>query len=193
VEYSPANNCNADGWDEWKLRFQHFTVLGSKINVTYEPQNAANTGDADDDTYQTRKECAEGILFLNKVGGTGIINTTSTMATIQNLPYQRKGTVKAGINGIGRGTSLSMKYSAKHFEGVSDVADNATMKGQMDSGMAAAAQPNERSYFNVGILPTIHAQGLHPPNGILRINVEYITKLTEATTTNQLTAGRPDM
>jgi hypothetical protein len=167
-------------------------VLGSKLNATYEPQNtAASTVDADNE-YQAQKESAEGILFLNKVGGTGIINTGSTMATISTLPYQRKGTVKAGNQGIGRGTSLSMKYSAKRFEGVTDVNDNHTLRGQMDSGIVSPAQPAERSYFNIGILPTIHAQGLHPPNGILRINVEYITKLTEVTTTNQISIGRPD-
>ena len=27
LEYSPGVNCNADGYDNWKTRFQHFTVL----------------------------------------------------------------------------------------------------------------------------------------------------------------------
>jgi hypothetical protein len=167
LEYHPgiAHQPNADGYDDWKLRFQHYTVLGSRCQVTYEPLNVPNTDDAVVDSDNAKRESNQAILFLNKVGGSGLVNTTSTMSTISKFPYQKKVAIRAGHTEIGKGGSLSMNYSAKAFEGVTNVMDNTTLKGNLDSGVIAPSQPPERSYFNIGILPTIHALNVHPPPG----------------------------
>ena len=191
LEYSPGVNCNADGWDDWKLRFQHFTVLGSKCDVTYEPiARDIPAGTSEPDQAEISKsESNQAVLFVHKAGSTGVINATSTMATIGKDPYLKKASVYVEAGTIGRPARLSCKYSAKKFEGVVNVMDNTTLRGSMDSGIASPAQPVERSYFNVGLIPTIHAAGAHQCAGILRINLEYITKLTEPTQTNQPSLG----
>lgn len=175
--YAPGNVVNAEGWDDWRLRFQHYTVLGSRISATYAPMNDSNDA----------REVNEAVFYLTKSGAVGTVNGLTQAKNINKLPYTRKAAIKAGETGIGKGGSISMNYSAKRFEGLNSVIDNATMKGQFENPFANAAQPLERSYFNVGICSTIPNSVL-PPKGILKIQISYIVKLTEPTSTNQVTA-----
>jgi len=195
LEYSPGVNCNADGYDNWKTRFQHFTVLGSKCQATYEPQSR-NQPDglspAEQHAYN-ESDSNQSIFFVHKAGSTGIINATSTMATIGTDPYLQKSSVYVETGSAGRPARVTSKYSTKRFEGVKDVMDNTTLRGVLDSGITSPAQPVERSYFNVGIIPTIHAAGAHQCAGVMRINLEYICKLTEPTQTNIPSLGMLNM
>jgi hypothetical protein len=172
--YAPGNVVNAEGYSDWKDRFQHYTVLGSKLSAVFTPQNDSNDA----------REINEATFYLSKAGGTGEVNALTAAKDINKMPYTRKTAIKAGETGIGKGGSLSMNYSAKKFEGLRNVIDNATMKGQFGNAYASASQPTERSYFNIGIVQTIPATAL-PPKGILKIQLSYIVKLTEPTGTNR--------
>jgi len=177
--YAPGQVVNAEGYNQWKDRFQHFCVLGSQIKANFIPLNQDN---------ETHREQEEATVYITLAGATGVVNNTTDMKDINKMPYLRKATVRAGVQGIGKGASLIHNYSAKKFEGIKSVVDNSTMKGQFDNSYASASQPNERSYFNVGICRTV-PQNVVPPRGMLRIQINYIVKLTEPTISNQVSVN----
>lgn len=185
--YNPTHGlvCNADGYAEWNERFQHFTVLGSKIQVTYQPIQAGH-----DSTGLTAY--TPSTLFITLAGHPDQITTTTPMREIVKLPYLKRGQVMA--NSVdASGVRLYSFYSAKKFEGVKDVMDNAKLKGSFANVINTPHQPVESSFFNIGIVPTQYqnlGQSSVPvqPQGIMRVKVEYIVKLTEPTDTNQVSA-----
>lgn len=181
LDYGAAvANVNADGWDEWKDRFQHFTVLGSKIQVTYEPINVQ---------YEPNgaPKFIPGTLYINLSGVNGAIDPLTACKDVIKKPYTKRAQIMQSSDAGGK--RLYSFYSAKKFEGVSDVLDNSNLRGRLGTG----APPSENSFFNVGIVPTINsalggAVTQYLPGGVMRIKLEYIAKLTEPTLTNEVSA-----
>ncbi len=180
AEYGPAVNPNATGWAEWTHRYQHFTVLGAKITATFEP-----IGVSDGETQVPTT------MYIGVAGEPNLMNAGTEMSAINKFPYFNRGSLVPGrqysstSQMSGQGVRLVKTYSAKKFEGVKDVADNDQLRGSFDGH-----QPEERSYFYVGIRNTIPsgAAADRMPEGLMRIKVEYITKLTEPTESNQVQA-----
>ena len=191
VKYGPSVQVtNADGWDEWYQRYFHFTVVGSKITVTFEPTGINNASA----TATNAVPCA---VYIVKGGANTSISTGTEMSAINKLPYLKKAHITPQNSTFGTagsatyrsttqsGVSMSMGYSAKRFEGVKDVRDNEQLKGAMGGNPAI---PTENSYFTVG-LRNIIASGAATDSmisGVMSIKVEYITLLSEPTTTNQV-------
>lgn len=176
---------NADGYNEWNERFNHFTVLGSKIQVTYQPIQAAHDATGKALTAPTT-------LYITLAGHAGQIGPSTPMSAIAGLPYQKRAQIM-GSNTDASGARLWSFYSAKKFEGVKDVMDNAKLKGTFSNSLTSPHQPVEQSFFNVGLVPTAQQSlGISSPPkipaGIFRVKVEYIVKLTEPTNTNQVSA-----
>lgn len=185
--YGPSQaTINAEGWDDWKDRYSHFTVLGSKISVTYEPIGI--------DGANVAVPCT---AYINLAGNTSQIATGSEMSLINKLPYTKRASmVPAQTNSQGGGLVSSSTwnnqgvrmyhfYSTKSFEGVKDVSDNEQLKGNM---LSSPAVPQEGSFFTVGLRNTIPSGTATDRmlNGILRVKIEYITLLTEPTSTNKV-------
>lgn len=137
--------------------------------------------------------------YINLAGNTSQIATGTEMSIINELPYtkrasmvpsqtnsQQGGLVSSSTWG-NNGVRLFHFYSTKSFEGVKDVSDNEQLKGAM---LASPAVPNEGSFFTVGLRNTIPSGTATDRmlNGILRIKIEYITLLTEPTSTNKVQA-----
>lgn len=182
AEYGPSVAItNADGWDEWNARFQHFTVVGSKCQVSYEPLSVGY-----DPNGNSRFE--PGTLYCNLAGVTGAITPSTACKDVISKPYTSRSQILSS-NAQG-GKRLYGFYSAKKFEGVKDVMDNSNLRGRMSAG---GAVPSENSFFTVGIVPTLaNTLGGTPANnlpaGIMRVKMEYIVKLSEPTLTNQVSA-----
>ena len=188
-KYGPTQPLvNAEGWDDWVSRYAHFTVLGSKIQSTYEPIGIDGANVAVPTT-----------AYINLAGNTTQISTGTEMSRINELPYtkrasmvpsqtnsQQGGLVSSSTWG-NNGVRLFHFYSTKSFEGVSDVADNEQLKGSM---LTNPAIPDEGSVFTVGLRNTIPSGTATDRmlNGILRVKIEYIVLLTEPTSTNQVQA-----
>ena len=171
---------NADGFDEWKDRFQHFTVLGSKIQITYEPIDVQYEPSGAPKFIPTT-------LYVNLSGVNGAIDPLTACKDVIKKPYTKRAQIMQ--SSAAGGKRLYQFYSAKKFEGVSDVLDNSNLRGRMGTG----APPSENSFYNVGIVPTINSNlggqvSQTSPSGIMRIKVEYIAKLTEPTLTNEVSA-----
>lgn len=178
AEYGPTIHPNATGWAEWTHRYQHFTVLGAKVTATFEPIGV------DDGLTQVPTT-----MYIGVAGEPNLMNAGTEMSQINKYPYFNRGSLVPGrqysstSQMSGQGVRLVKTYSTKKFEGVKDVADNAQLKGDFDG-----TQPDEKSYFYVGIRNTIPSGAANDrmPQGLMRIKVEYITKLSEPTESNQV-------
>ncbi len=208
ANYGPSQSTiNALGVADWEQRYSHFTVLGSRIQATCQAVKAS---------IVTTKE-VPGTFYINLSGAPvdkNPIDRNSQPADIMELPYTVRARIiaAAGNNTFSTSTSvpgarLSMNYSTKRFEGVSDVMDNATLRGQFDNAETTGGQlsPAEQSMFTLGFIPTMPYFGAvapgsgdppvppgSPPSGLLQdqlvtIKMEYIVKLTEPSSTNQPT------
>lgn len=174
--YGPGvSGVHADGWTEWKDRYQHFTVLGAKLSVTCQP-------------YGTGEDQSEpGLLFVNLAGIGNKVNNTTTAAQLNVLPYTKKGQLYANSTG-NTGSRCYMFYSAKKFEGVVDVADNSNLRGSFDNTFhpSGGSTPAEQSFFNIWVGNVNPAATKAVSKCVLRLKVEWIAKLTEPTDTNQV-------
>lgn len=191
TKYGPSiTTQNATGWDEWVNRYAQFTVLGSRIQVTYEPYGVEATAGA---------KQVPTTVYINLAGNESQIGSGTQMTRINELPYTKRASIIPNLtnsiqsgalstgNSANAGVRLFHNYSAKKFEGVSDVADNDQLKGAM---LTAPLKPAEQSWFTVGLRNTIPSTAADErmPQGILRVKLEYITLLTEPSSTNYVQA-----
>lgn len=167
---------NADGWNEWTNRFQHYCVTGSKITATFEPaSNGVPT-----------------IMSLHTSGVGGAIQSSTTSARINTLPYVKKASiVSTGISVPNQaGARMSMNYSARKFEGVTDPDDNSNLRGRFANTLitppTVGLTPTEQSYYYVTFTPIDPATTGAMPRGVVRVKVEYIVHLKEPTESNQI-------
>eukprot|EP01050_Picozoa_sp_SAG11_P022247 SAG11_NODE_4159_length_2032_cov_5.648215_1_plen_294_part_00 len=179
---------NAEGYDEWAGRFQHFHVLGSKLQATYEPiQSSVTSSQTHTDGTIVQ---APTTLYTTLCGVTNQINTTTPMKAIIALPYCKRASLIASKNGLS-GKRVYNFYSAKKFENVKDVVDNSQLRGRFQNSFGSASQTSEMSFYNLGIVSTTEqslgqSTDKKPPAGLMRVKVEYIVKLSEPTNSNQV-------
>ena len=175
---NPVISQNADGFDTWSDRYQHFTVTGSRMTYTYEPMNAG----------------APAIFCSHMSGVSGAVNQNTTAARLNELPYVKRHSVvpqallAGGISGPGiRG---SMNYSARRFEGIKDPEDNSNLRGRFANSLVTppvvGATPSEQTFFYLAIAPIDPSATTVVSGGVLRVKIEYVVKLKEPTESNQI-------
>ena len=175
---NPVISQNADGFDTWSDRYQHFTVTGSRMTYTYEPMNAG----------------APAIFCSHMSGVSGAVNANTTAARLNTLPYVKRHSVvpqallAGGISGPGiRG---SMNYSARRFEGIKDPQDNSNLRGRFANSLVTppvvGATPSEQTFFYLAIAPIDPSATTVVSGGVLRVKIEYVVKLKEPTESNQI-------
>ena len=169
---------SADGFDTWSDRFQHFTIVGSKITYTFEP---FSTG-------------APAVFCSHLSGVSGAIQAATSAVRLNALPYTTRHSivssevnpVTAAYNGI-RG---SRNYSARSFEGVTDPVDNSNLRGRFANSLltppVTGATPSEQSFFYLALAPIDPSTAASVGKGVLRVKIEYIVKLREPTESNQV-------
>lgn len=178
-----SNITNAEGVERFEQQYKHFTVLGSRLQATYEP---FGTVAGDPSTLYLGLDSAPA----------STVTPATTMADINSRPFYKRAQVLGDAgNGAGQGVRLYQTYSARKFEGVKDPMDNSILRGSFASGTAAAPiaaiPPGEKTFFQLGLVNTVMPNsamgGTAAPGGIMRIKVEYITRLTETTLLNTVT------
>jgi len=192
-EYNPTGGLivNADGWDRYRLQYQHFTVLGSKIQTTCQPMTWSSSSSGDN-------EIAPTTAYIQLSGVDGQISRASPMRELVKKPYLKRAQIIASVGGGGTmsaGVRLYQFYSARKFEGVNDVMDNNNLRGRFANPNGNGASPQEQTYYNIGFVNTINqatypqvsADIKRPPKMLMRVKLEYIVKLTEPTDTNDVT------
>jgi len=183
----PVINANADGWNEWTNRYQHFCVTGSKMTYTFEP---TATG-------------APAVILSHLSGVGSAITTDTTSAFMNELPFAKRHSLSTSplFNVTSGGIRGSINYSARKFEGVIDPEDNTNLRGRFANPNltvpTVGATPGEQSFFYLALACINPADTNKMPKGVLRVKIEYITQMKEPTETNQIqvitdTANAPD-
>lgn len=173
--YSTATtNITADGWNEWTERYQHFTVLGSKCQATFEPYGI------EDDNYKE-----PGMLSIVLSGTNNAVQASTDSSGINTLPYMKKVNIMPG-SALNRGGRIYQFYSARKFEGVNDVNDNSNLRGRFQNPTQNAGAPSENSFFYINLSKLNPAQAKQMPKGMLTVKIEYIVNLSEPTQSNDV-------
>lgn len=137
------------GFDQWSVFYDHITVIGSKIRATYIPGSSP---------------------FI------ALIHTAdnATLSTVPNTVLERTGTQWKWLGNAGAGgntgNTLKKFFSTKKFFNVTDVKDNAMLKGSFTTS------PAEQAYYHVSLFqPNAGALG----DVAVTIEIEYICQLSE--------------
>ncbi len=148
------------GFDQWMIFYDHFTVIGSKIKVTYATTTTtAATGNV---------LCG---LYLNN---DTVLSTVSEFLLEEKL---NKYTVIGPIDGGKAITTLRHSFSASKFFGKKNIVGSAEYKG------TTAASPTEDAYYQVWVAALALADNPGPVDIV--VEIEYLAVLTERKTLAQ--------
>lgn len=202
---SLQNTTQPPGYKRYYGDYRHFTVLGSKIDVTAQPTGIDNTTGAEvylpSQLMVCKTGAKNGVLPAVQTGYAAA--TPMDMSKLQKLPYKKSAHV-ALIDGTKSvGGRVSMTYSTKKFEGINDVKDNDQFKGNMGMPAGTAgggggpltvvnpSNPSEGSFFSVIYGTRIDGRAQYSnaqmpatavaPPVTLRVRMSYIVRLTEPT------------
>lgn len=173
-----------EGFDDWlktgQGRYKNYAILGNKIQCNVLP--AAGTippsyvGEVSAYTDPQAYINNYAVGLHKCTNGQTDITSDSTLPLIQKMPYVRlrnmRGTVDQA-SGL-QGASLSDTYSAKKWEGVSDVKDVEKLKGNFTTPPAEGGQ---YQLFLASREPQTKTHQ-HPPV-LVRVKMEFIALLTD--------------
>ncbi len=148
------------GHDQWAAIYERYTVLGSKITVTYTPSGTSNVNGS----YM-------GVTLSGSVAPLG--NYTDIDNILESKLTSATRTVGNTLsNGFPRARDLSVSktFSAKKFFGVRDVQDGAALSAQV------GANPSRDAYFGVW---TAAVDGGDPGSISMRVQIDYIVLFKE--------------
>lgn len=141
------------GHDQWAAFYDHYTVVGARMNVK----------------FVSNLETVQG----NAICGIHMKDNSTTIPDIRPLLEQPKSNYKILTNGDAGGTvSVNQNFSSKRFFGLKDVVDNRAL-----IGAAFGANPTEDAYFH------IYAAGTNAfvDSGTVDciVTIDYVVMLTE--------------
>lgn len=175
---------SVEGLQEWVGssggRYKKFMVLGSKIDV-----NAIASADT---TAATKYVNNYSIGIHKCTTGGDDVKSTTTLPQIQKMPYTRlrNGTgaaVAAATGTTTQGIRLSDTYSAKKWEGVTNVKDNEKLQSSVSQTAPGYTAPSEGGKFQVFLASREPlSNDKQVPGQLVRVKVEYIALLTDPNT-----------
>lgn len=139
------------GYDQWMQFYNHFTVVGSKIKVTFVPEVATANG--------------------NNICTIHVADDTSVTTNL-TLLMERTGTVWGlAANMYGRPCTLTKKFSTKKFFNKSNVRDCEELKGSITAG------PSDQAHYHVSCF---NPDGTTDNNPVpIAVQIDYIVLLSE--------------
>lgn len=140
------------GFDEWMLRYNHFTVLGSKMTARFTGQSAAVT----DQIF---------VAVLLKASPTIDTNNFETLVEQNGGKYK----FVSGITGANASKVCVSKFSPKKFFSISNP-DQSQYRGD------AANNPNEQAYYHL-IAASTNFQD--PVSMAITVVIDYMVLFTE--------------
>lgn len=143
------------GYDEWAAFYDHYTVLGSKINVKFIPSTITPVTGSAIVSISTQDD-----FVTSGVIGTQLIERAASRWGIMT-----------GADAKGY-KSLTQTFSSKKFFGVSDVDDNIAKLGA-----ATLTNPSEQAFFHVSAGAVDNSS--NPSSITAIIQIDYILKFTE--------------
>lgn len=155
LNYGPGGrNAQPLGHDEWALFYNHATVIGSKIKVTFMP--TSNT------LVTANNICSVKLLGNNSLD-------TNIFSTLEQTGNKWK--LLGSADASPQGTTLYHNFSAKKFFGITNVRDADNIRGTFGSN------PSDQAYWH---LQCSALNGTDDPAAVdVIITVEYICLLSE--------------
>jgi hypothetical protein len=190
-EYGIGVQTNMDGYDDYKEKYQHFVVKSARIQATYTPFR---------ETADGANIANPAVCYIHKSGIIAGNNHPVTPSLqnwqLQKLPYLVKADVFSTYGMSNTGVRLFMNYSARKFESITDVVGASQLRGHFPEpiGGTGAQQPNETTFFTVGLLPMMknsNNAGHKAPKGYLTIKLEQIVTLAEPQAINDYLTPNP--
>lgn len=147
------------GFDQWTAFYDHFTVLGSKIRVTFTSM---------DDTPSTGTVACG--IYLDD-------NSTPPNNVIDFMEERKNTYMTLGSADSGNSSKvMTRKFSSKKFFGVKNIVGQSLYRGQMGN-FGTGSSPTEQAYWQIwatGLNATSDVSGIR-----VLIDIEYIAVLTE--------------
>ncbi len=182
--YAPnsGNRIDVESYNDWKTKFQNFTVLSSKLTATAKPYAHVGTTKAEDPTT----------LFIirssdeSDIGNSADL-TENNVQHILNKPYCKRRQMIPAARGRKAQHYVESSISVKNWFTVGDVADNKGLRGAFPEAPQGAAGPERYVSYLLGIVPTLgDAQEKVPMQMMISAKVEYVVMLTNPTELNEL-------
>lgn len=191
-EGSPTDS--VEGLTDWVGtsggRYQKFMVLGAKIEVnSVASADLLQPGDPTAPPYTNNY--AIGIHKCTT--GLSDVTDTTSLPAIQKMPYTKQrnlsGTLSVlsqpSLQTVMQGGRLSDTYSAKKWEGVTNVKDNKSLHSTVTSTAPGIVAPAEGGKFQVFVATREpKSTGKQVPSQLMRVKVEYVALLTDPITSD---------
>lgn len=160
---------SVEGLDDWlgdDGRYTTYCVLGAKLEVN----GVATQGAAGATTINNYA-----IGVHKAVGGASDIVAGTQLPAIQQMAFtrQKNGMGMPGTNTQVQAMRFSDTYSAKKWEGVSDVKDNKALHGN------AVSPPTDGGTFQIFYASREPATLNNPPPMLMRVKIKYIVLLSD--------------
>ena len=131
--------------------YQDATICGTKVSLRCTPQFSTSI-------------CGPTTFFAimtSQVGST--ITNAISQNTLSQMPYTTNRRIEGnqsglGLNGNSKSSSITIKYSPKKFNGLTDLMDNNEMTAHItvpDFTTSSGTAPQEKDFLTFGILNTI--------------------------------------
>ncbi|AXQ65557.1 MAG: hypothetical protein [Circular genetic element sp.] len=155
------------------------SALSARVTITAVPIPTASTTPGEVDYHQdVIKLCVQNNTRNGMFFGKNITNAFNS-EIISQTPYVRTANMYYNANGTPRGATISINYSFKKQNAGRPMLNSANF-------FASDADPLEKDYINVALLPT-HSQkygltalgGVRLPNVRLEVKISYIVLLSE--------------
>jgi hypothetical protein len=173
---------HAPGGADGAGRYQTYTVLGAKCDINSIASHAGGT--APTGGY-VNNYCVGIHKNSNDLSD---VTAATQLPTIAKFPYTRIRNLTGALSGSGsggvpQGGRLSDTYSAKKWEGVTDVKDNAQLHSTVEANvLKAPAVGGKWQIFVASREPK--STGKQVPPQLIRVKVQYTVLLTDPVTSN---------
>lgn len=189
-----ASTDSVEGLTDWVGssggRYQKFMVLGAKIEINSVASADISTSETGQDPYTNNY--AIGIHKCTT--GLDDVKSSTSLPVIQKMPYTRQRNLSGALSNqagyaknVVQGGRLSDTYSAKRWEGVTNVKDNEKLHSTVTTTAPGIVAPAEGGKFQVFVASREPVStGKQVPSQLMRVKVEYTALLTDPITSDNV-------
>lgn len=157
---APASDHQPRGWDQWEPFYDHYIVIGSKINVKLMMNNPVST---------YNKPLVAGVRLVD-AAGSGTL-TPNTWEWLRENGYNMK--MWLPNENDTRPLRISAGYSPKKFFNVKDLKDNITRLGAQQGAL-----PSEDAIFQIW-LGTVNGDQIPGQSVLALVTIDYLVMFSE--------------
>lgn len=149
------------GYDQWSEFYNHYTVMSSKISVTFVCRETVSPSTLDD--------AVVGICLMD--------DNSIPFADVNTMREQGRARFKYMSSRLSVGPqTVTHTYDARRFHGVKDPEDNSALQGRMGN-FGTGGPPGDQAMFILFVGPQDGATDAN--NYLCNVTIDYIARLKE--------------